>query len=311
MTLIKPAERVMIACLTDESLMVTHPVKDLRIDRIHLISYAKSPDSQQSGSCERFRYYSTIRDETIETLKKLKVEIIAHTDRPTYKFDSMMELIFEIIEKEIGNESKIYVNISSGTGEYSAAAAISSMMHDNVQIFSMGGKSDCITAGTYDSILQNKMHNGQLVGSYYDYHEPYPVRSLPLNKPDIQAIKSLKLFSKIPVKKRTNTIVIRNLIKHGLWEPETQIDIDKTSWGIELKCNLNIRECNSDANYSKFKKKEAVQYQRKFIDKWLKNNLIQKEGNKYVLTDGGEFYIKVFCSDTHYYIDEKSIILDL
>ena len=311
MTLIKPTARVMIACLTDELLMVTRPVEDLRIDRIHLISYAKSPDEHQSGSVERFNYYSTINKKTVETLNNLDVEVIAHIDKPTYKFDSMMELIFEIIEEEINNESKIYVNISSGTGEYSAAAAISSMMHENVQIFSMGGKSDCVTAGTYESILQNKMHNGQLVGSYYDYHKPYPVRSLPLDKPNIQNIKSLKLFSKIPVKKRTNTNVIRNLIKQGLWEPGTQINLDETSWGIEVKCNLNTRECKNNTNYSKFKKKEAVQYQRKFIDQWLKNNLIQKDGNKYILTDGGEFYIKVFCSDSQYPIDEDSIILDL
>lgn len=281
--------------------MVIQPLKYYNIERVHIISYVKPvKDTKNKAMTYRTQFYEAVRNAVISKIGKMEgVELIPHTEKKTFNFEDMMQTVYSIIKEEQERGAIVYVNLSSGTKEYTAAAAIASMMHRNVNIFTLGGKADALTVKKYETMMETITYNKEIVGRFYEYHDPYELTTFSLSPPPMRLLRALKVFSDIEMNKRSNTEVIRRLIWAGLWKPtvDGQNDIEDTSVAIESENTGKIRS----EKYKMLQRKEAVQYQRNFIDKWKELGWIYKDpettGTKYGLTADGEMNIRVFCSD--------------
>ncbi len=294
-------EKVMIACVTDEVTMVTQPLKYYNIERVHLISFVKPvKDQKNKPMVYRTKFYEDVRDTVMSNIEKMGIELVPHTEMRTYNFEEMMQTVYSIITDEQNKGAIVYVNLSSGTKEFSAAAAIASMMHRDVNIFTVGGKAEALTMTKYETMMESIKHDGEIVGKFYDYHDPYEVTSFSLTPPPMRLLRALKVFSDIDMSKRSNTAVIEELVRQGLWKSpgEGKDRFEGTSIAIKLASN---GKRITDPQYKILQRKEAVQYQRNFIDKWKEYGWIYKDpdttGTKYDLTTDGMMNLKVFCPE--------------
>ena len=85
-----------------------------------------------------------------------------------------------------------------------------------------------------------------------------------------------------------------------MWKPPAFINDDDRLKMIE-NTSLDKKVISNPTVFKKIQNNECVRYQRYFIEGWLKENWIYKDpeitGNKYDLTEKGQYYIKIFCSD--------------
>lgn len=112
----------MVCCVTDEVDLVASPLITERADHVHLIHYAKEGKDEQGKKREEYyrRFYGAVE----KRLKDSGIGFEEHGERPTFVFSEMMGTVYGILteEEELGNN--VYVNLSSGTAEYIAAASI-------------------------------------------------------------------------------------------------------------------------------------------------------------------------------------------
>jgi len=312
----KVIERVMMACVTKEVTMIVQPAKYYNIDKIHLINYVKKSDNDYV-KINRSKIYEEIYAQVHNELTELGIKIEKHEESETYIFNKMMQETYKILFEETQKDSIIYVNISGGTNEYAAAAAISSMMFREIKLFNVGSRPDKKTIEDYDERIKAlKDKDGKLVGTTMEIYDPFRIDTFPMNPPDDMLLKSLKIFSMIPPKMRSKTHVIRNLILQGLWV--TCVDcldydslVEGTSVKFEKKDSIWL-ERSYNAEYHKLQNKEGVQYHKRYVEKWLKNGWIrnnQSHNKKYILTDAGKTYLDIFCSDDIFFINEENIVI--
>lgn len=244
----------------------------------------------------------------IEQLDSKRITYEIHREDETYRFDSMMSAVYNIVRKECDDNGNIvYLNISEGTGEYSAAAMLVSMMFDEAHAFSVGALRG-ETSVDYDKMLEMRRDNqGNLVGTAREIHEPFPISAFPIEPPDMMLLAGLKVFDSIPVKKRKNASVIRLMIDQGVWlrfpPSESRKEcIEGTS--VELASPDNPLSANDSKNVDQFKKrrnKELKQYAERYQQKWLDNGWIEENKGygapAYSITDAGRTCLKIFIPD--------------
>ena len=118
--------RIMIACVTFETVKVAEPVDFYEANKVYLIHYQS----------ENHPVYGEFYERTEKLIKERcgsRVEIVEVVEK-VWKFADMLRTVVGIIEKETSDKSRecqIFVNISAGSPEYTAAAAIGSMMYDD------------------------------------------------------------------------------------------------------------------------------------------------------------------------------------
>lgn len=77
--------RIMIACVTVETVMVSDPVMVYEPDEIHLFHYSRDPESKRAKLYE---------DHYLEVVRRIRetnpdCRIVGHYDQPVYNFRSM------------------------------------------------------------------------------------------------------------------------------------------------------------------------------------------------------------------------------
>ena len=256
---------VMIACVTFETVKVTDPVRFYRCDRVHIIHYVKN--TQKRSVFQEFydRVCETILDDN------RNVEIVEHSRESVNDFSLMLSRVLSIIEQEQAEgDCRIYVNISSGSPDYTAAAAIGSMMSENVIPFTVNSKGYSI--GTEDEIRSAYYRDGRPVGLT---SETYPPKALPtyaIDKPPEHLVKGLRVLRDLNSKKqRSKSSGIVPVLK------------DKGIW---------FRE---EPDYNQ-KQSDAVQYHRDFVSKWVERGWVVKNEltKKYEVTEEGEIILDTF-----------------
>lgn len=291
-------KRVMVACVTTEVVKITQPAKDIRTDRVHLLNFIKAASNGDKAEKDREQFYRAVYNKVVEVLNGEKQEIYEHFNVRSFNFDDCFHAIYDILITEKRKGSDIYVNISGGTPEYAAAASIASMMIPGVKLFSVGTKATGHTID-FDKQLSMAYHNGELVGSAFEVHKPISINSFPLKAPDEDVLKCLKIFNSLPIGKRSNVNVIRRLIHNQLWK--FALDEKGSGTSVELENEDGEMLPSSDREkYLKLQRKEAVLYQRDYINKWKADGWIEKSkinGKRYQLTDTGKRYVDIFCSD--------------
>lgn len=269
-------KRIMVACVTFETSKVVEPALYYEINKAHIIHYVKDPDSESGKIYDSFRRRVC---ERLESESPREVEIVEHNERVS-DFSVMLRTVLSIIQMENSGEEgcEIYVNISSGSPEYAAAATVASMMVPGTIPFSVNTKEYTVST---DRIRDVYFVDDQPVGMT---KTTYPPRIMPIyaiNIPEEHLVRGLRILghrneAKLSV---TSGRMVEALKEAGLWYRDTESD------DPDRKANQ--------------RQTEAVYYQRDFISKWLKNGWIVKDDlrNRYVLTESGTTVIGTFYTD--------------
>lgn len=269
-------KRIMVACVTFETSKVVEPALYYEINKAHIIHYVKDPDSESGKIYDSFRRRVC---ERLESESPREVEIVEHNERVS-DFSVMLRTVLSIIQMENSGEEgcEIYVNISSGSPEYAAAATVASMMVPGTIPFSVNTKEYTVST---DRIHDVYFVDDQPVGMT---KTTYPPRTMPIyaiNIPEEHLVRGLRILghrneAKLSV---TSGRMVEALKEAGLWYRDTESD------DPDRKANQ--------------RQTEAVYYQRDFISKWLKNGWIVKDDlrNRYVLTESGTTVIGTFYTD--------------
>lgn len=269
-------KRIMVACVTFETSKVVEPALYYEINKAHIIHYVKDPDSESGKIYDSFRRRVC---ERLESESPREVDIVEHNERVS-DFSVMLRTVLSIIQMENSGEEgcEIYVNISSGSPEYAAAATVASMMVPGTIPFSVNTKEYTVST---DRIRDVYFVDDQPVGMT---KTTYPPRTMPIyaiNIPEEHLVRGLRILghrneAKLSV---TSGRMVEALKEAGLWYRDTESD------DPDRKANQ--------------RQTEAVYYQRDFISKWLKNGWIVKDDlrNRYVLTESGTTVIGTFYTD--------------
>jgi hypothetical protein len=266
-------KRIMIACVTFETVKVTDPVEFYEINKVHIIHYLKE-GAAKSGT------YGAFYDRVVEIIEDYRrdVEVVEHNERVS-DFGVMLKTVLSIIraEKEEDPGCEIYVNVSSGTPEYAAASAIAAMMEDGPIPFSVGVKEYTVSD---DMIEELYYMEGKPVGLAKATYEPRALPTYVIEMPPEYLVRGLRILAernaaKLPVSSR---FMVAALKEQGLWSRDTE---------------------RSDVPDTKVRQTEAVYYQRDFTYRWQMLGWIRRDefGRKFVITPLGQNAIDTFYVD--------------
>jgi len=261
-------ERIMIACVTFETTAVTTPIEYYDPTRIHLIHYVKDPANPKC------RVYAEFYNEVCRIVKETspKTSIIEHNEK-VYEFTAMLRTVLKIIEEERmrSEDCDICVNISSGPSEYSAAAAIASMMNRDIVAFTVKTKE--YTVNKYEDIKALYYINDKPVGLTKMIYSPKTIPKYSIEMPNEHLVRALRVLNdrnmnKLPVDARS---VIYALKGRDLWFRDP---MEKQS--------------------------EAVHYQRDYVNKWLAEGWVEKNelSKKYKVSERGITILNTFYTET-------------
>ena len=305
----------MIICVTTEVILSEKPAEMMNIDHVHIMNKVIEKEGD-SESKKRENIYHLALEEVKSRLSESGITYEIHSDKDTLKFNEMMPALFEILKEENDNGSYVYINISGSTLDFAAAASIAAMMFkENCELFSVGTKNNCRNKSLEKlKEFYTDEETGRFVGTAKDVTDPFPINGFKIEPPNDRFLKQLKVFKTIPIEKRTNSNVIRNMIREGLWKPSKFYDDGRSyteGTSVEFEDNNTEEAIRYNREYKQRKNSEAVIYQRTIINKWEEEQWIYKDaeetGNKYDLTRKAEDYLKMFCSDRVYTITEKDL----
>ena len=258
--------RVMIACVTFETCKVTDPVKYYGCETVHIIHYVKASSPKKSVFSDFYdRVCDIIRSENGDS-----VEIVEHVGSVS-DFSRMLSTVLSIIEKEQSEgDCDIFVNISAGSPEYSAASAIAAMMSENVLPFSVNSREYSVS--TDEEIIRAYYRDGKPVGLTSATYDPRKMPKYSIDKPPEHLIRGLRVLKELndSKKRAKSTDIIPILKERGIWFRENSVGSGKQS--------------------------DTVNFHRDYVSKWLENGWVYKDTlrKRFFLTDEGENMIKTF-----------------
>ena len=265
-------ERVVISCVTFETVKITDPVRFYDATRAHIIHYIREGlDESRARIFHDFydRVCGIIRDSGRD------VEIIEHNEVVS-DFSIMLRTILSIIDSEQRNgDCDIYVNISAGSSEYAAAATIASMMSKGVTPFTVGtGK---FTISEEEDIKRMYYVDDVPVGLTSTTREPKILPVYVIERPPEHLVRGLRVLKEEIDRKRSTSSARMGpiFIEKGIWIRDGKVPKD--------------REKNSF----------ALNYHRDFMKKWMELGWVVKDElrNKDVITEKGMNVLNTFYVD--------------
>ncbi|MGN1045299.1 MAG: DUF6293 family protein [Candidatus Methanomethylophilaceae archaeon] len=266
-------DTVIISCVTFEVDKIVSPVLHYEAARVHLLNTSPPGDVYEE-------FYNEVCDRI--SSESPKTEIVPHRsvadengdyDFTVYDFQSVMNEVLCIIEKEkrdCPTPPSIFVNISAGTSEYSAASLIASMMHHDVAVpFTVSAAEYTVPE---DKVKEVYYRDGRPVGQTLRSKGPYGIVSYPLQRPDETRVLGLAVLKEqIEIGDTCAATMIRRLNEEGLFDDYAKKYNDKPE------------------------QKDIMKYQRNFMDLWLKDGWVEKVSKRKTrITAEGESILKVF-----------------
>ncbi len=200
-----------ISCTTVETVRVSDPALYYEADRLHIIYMS------EDGS-EKQRFYASLADEIERNVRSRRdVKVIRHNDT-VYRFNTMLHLVNEIIKsekEEFGTFVDIYVNISSGTSEYAAAAMCACMMNRGCIPFTVAVKERTIPFEKYREMISE---DGRPIGNCRSVMDPKMVRTFNIDAPDEDLVRYLLFFDSLGGRPYTSASIMRLLETNGIWK---------------------------------------------------------------------------------------------
>ena len=286
-------ERVVVACVVFEVSKVVKPIIEYEATRVHLIHYADKERGKiykefYDEVCGQIVEYSNIRKQYEERSGKRsgkEIEVIEHADHKTSDFQKMLMTVLYILrnEKAMNKDSEIYVNISSGTAEFTAAAMMAAMMVDGVRPFRVG--TEKYTANDEELLRSLYIPDGKPLGLTEIAGAPRELPSYKIMCPDERLVRGLKKFRDIGATVSTAAFVDILAKDEDVWIDRAY---EKTG-----------------ANRTDKKQSDLMKYRRNFLSRWEENGwVVQREYSKrYKITEEGQWVIDTFCADG---IDKKT-----
>lgn len=258
---------VVIACTTMETVMVSDPAVFYEADVLHLIYHR--------GDTELAPYYDSLVEEIRRQLAgRREVEVVVH-DEKVYRYNIMLKTVNDIV-RSVKNDyegfADIYVNISSGTSEYAAAAMCSCMMNPGTIPFTVSVKEHSIPPEEYSRLVSD---NGRPVGDAKAVNTPKMVETFSFEPPDENLINYLSFFSKIEDTPCSMGYIIALLEENDIWH------------------YTSTKTQNPGRNAAK------MQYRRTVLEPLLARGWIRpgRTKNRWMLTPAGRAVLDVFCDE--------------
>lgn len=223
---------------------VVDPVSHYDATRVHLLHHA------EEGSVYRDFY-----DEVVKRISDIdpRIEVVPHLCA-VYEFSEVMREVLCIMQDEAnrcGDDLDIYVNISAGTSEYSAAALIASMMNTGTAVpFTVGAEEFQVPP---EKVREVYYDGDRPVGLTKTTKEPKAVSAYPIESPDPVRVLALKVLDEQIGKDDTcASTMMRLLNERGLFGDYEKKPTDRPE------------------------QKEVMRYQRNFVDYWLEKGWVEK-----------------------------------
>ncbi|MDW5562089.1 MAG: DUF6293 family protein [Methanomassiliicoccus sp.] len=277
---ISPRLRVVISCMSYETLKVVKPIGDLRAEKIYLICW------NGIGSNRRCSVFSDFYDEIVKRLHNIGFEaddiVVRRID--VYQFKKVMGELMSIMSRERGLGNDVYVNLSSGTMEYVAAATVASMMVDGVKPFIVHSQLN----QNYVTQLDELYHSQYIQFSKKtELTDPVELPSFRISPPPRDLVIALRRF-RIRRENKLSTkyaAMIQDLKEAGVWTYDGEA-MEKFK--------------ATDSRRDKLAQAEKMYYSRHFIDGWIRQGWVDGKngrGSELRLTDSGENVTDIFYLD--------------
>ena len=258
-------EIVVISCVTFETAKVVSPIDYYNADKAYLLHYGDD------------NIYREFYDRVVGMIRDLdqNIEIIDWDGKKVYDFSEMLREILTILENESDVDTEVFINISAGTSEFSAAAVVASMMKPGVVAFTVSTEKYMVDG---ERVREVFFEDGLPVGMARSVKEPIMLPQYRIEMPPKSLVHGLKVLSdKIDNKK---SIKAKNMIEalkeEGLWYHEMIISPN------------GKKQDNS--------RTEAVYYNRNFVKKWMDKGWIIKNDltRKHEITESGHLILRTF-----------------
>ena len=260
--------RVMIACVTFETVKISEPAEFYGANVVYLIHHVAAPGPGN--------VYQEFYDRVVTLIREGCGNVEIHgLDRRVADFTEMLRTINAIMqaEKKISAESEYMINLSAGSPEFIAAGTTASMMEPLLHAF-------FARSGSY------KVSSDMLRSVYYDGDVPVGLTSsvkdledmpeFKIEVPDEILVKALRIYLEVS---RGSSVYSANVVgelkRSGLWlrQPD-YVYIEEPVTDIP------------DIN-------EKVFFQRRYVDAWKARGWVVKSQGGYIPTPTGEMIIKV------------------
>jgi hypothetical protein len=241
--------RVVVACVTFETVMVVEPVKHYKADRVYLLHQARKPP------------YSDFLKEVQSQLGPVGCECCPK-EINVNSFKIVMKEVLGIIrqEKEAGNH--VYVNVGAGPNVFAAAALIACMM-EGAQAFNVGTETWTVRPELF-------YVDGKPVGMSKVVREPYELPEFEIKAPKPELVRGLAAWNKLSSQK-------------GLMSTANLIE------------KLERAELLPEGGPQKpGKQAKVMKYRRTFLEPWLKEGWLEKDGRCLKLTEKGKGILDIF-----------------
>ncbi len=248
--------RVMIACVTFETVKVSDPAYYYGSNIVYLIHHVRNPSPDN--------VYQQFFDRTAELVREANTGAeVVDVDRNVSDFAGLLSTINGIIAEERAKGSEIRINLSAGSPEFTAAGATAAMMAEDVRAFFVHAENYTVSDEALRSIYYR---DGKPVGLTASVRDTEDLPGFKLEMPEEVLVRSLRRYAgKLEAGRVHSSEMIDDLRTNGLWE----------------------RRGESDQNNDK------VYFQRRYIEEWKKHGWIEKEGPAYRLTERGRLVVRV------------------
>ena len=207
-------ERVVIACVTLGVPVVVDPAVYYHAERIHLLHRIRGPEDPQ------YTVYGEFYDETCRRLRERLpgIDIVEH-DMDITDYTGVLRELLRIVRDEEGSCGEfcdMYVNVSSGTPEYSAAAMLVCMQYSGLTAFSVRPREYALKD---DSIRELLYRDGRPVGLALQVCEPEMIATFDPERQDMDLVTAMAVINEIWKNKNYATYeeMIGGLVEAGVW----------------------------------------------------------------------------------------------
>ena len=258
---------VVISCTTFETVKVSDPVLFYEADRAHIIYMA-------SEKPEKREFYEGLIEEIKNQVhSKIDTEIITHNS-VVYRYGVMLREVNDIIRQErekFGRFADIYVNISSGSSEYAAAAMCACMMNAGTIPFTVRVKEHNIPLEKYRSLMEE----GAPFGVAKSVYNPKMVETFNIDPPQEEMVRYLAFFASIEDQPHTNTTIMRLMSEADVWRYDSKDGKEKG------------------------KQAASMQFRRNVIEPLVDNGWLERGSskNRWKITVSGRAILDIFCDE--------------
>ncbi|MEA3559393.1 MAG: DUF6293 family protein [Candidatus Thermoplasmatota archaeon] len=169
--------RVVISCVTFETVKIVEPIKHFKADRAYLLHRAvKQPYVDFLNDVKR-------QLET-ERIEQIPVEVNIND------FQEVLKILIDILERENREGNHVYVNIEAGSAIYSSASLLASLMENGIP-FNVGTREQMIK----DTKIYYE--NERPVGMAKKVHDPFILPEFKLQRPNEKLVEGLKIWIEI------------------------------------------------------------------------------------------------------------------